>query len=155
MKLSFCVACGVSDLVKLEHHHLIPRSKGGSDEDSNLITLCHACHGRAHGFERQNIAALTKAALAAAKARGVKLGGDPKNLEGVRALGTVASAKVRGAKANMRAQDVAPIIRELQSAGASLRRIADELTARGIPTAQGGETWTATGVKRVVERAAA
>lgn len=25
-------------------HHLIPRQKGGSNELSNLITLCHACH---------------------------------------------------------------------------------------------------------------
>lgn len=34
---------------KLEVHHIIFRSQGGSDEDSNLITLCHTCHKDLHG----------------------------------------------------------------------------------------------------------
>ena len=95
--------------------------------------------------EGKMIGERTKAALAAAKARGVRLGGDPRNLDGVRERGAVASAKARGEKADRRAQDVMPIVLELQSAGASLRRIADELTARGIPTARGGQIWTAGG----------
>lgn len=33
---------------KLEVHHIIFRSQGGSDEESNLITLCHACHKALH-----------------------------------------------------------------------------------------------------------
>ena len=33
---------------KLEVHHIIFRSKGGSDEESNLITLCHTCHKALH-----------------------------------------------------------------------------------------------------------
>ena len=33
---------------KLEVHHIIFRSKGGSDEESNLITLCHTCHKTLH-----------------------------------------------------------------------------------------------------------
>ena len=33
---------------KLEAHHIIFRSQGGSDEDSNLITLCHTCHKNLH-----------------------------------------------------------------------------------------------------------
>lgn len=33
---------------KLEVHHIIYRSNGGSDEESNLITLCHTCHQDAH-----------------------------------------------------------------------------------------------------------
>lgn len=33
---------------KLEVHHIIFRSQGGSDEDSNLITLCHTCHKDLH-----------------------------------------------------------------------------------------------------------
>lgn len=27
-------------------HHLVPRRDGGSDADSNLAALCHACHSR-------------------------------------------------------------------------------------------------------------
>lgn len=33
---------------KLEVHHIIFRSKGGSDEQDNLITLCHTCHKDLH-----------------------------------------------------------------------------------------------------------
>ena len=33
---------------KLEVHHIVFRSQGGSDEESNLITLCHTCHKNLH-----------------------------------------------------------------------------------------------------------
>ena len=33
---------------KLEVHHVIFRSNGGSDEQENLITLCHTCHKALH-----------------------------------------------------------------------------------------------------------
>ena len=33
---------------KLEVHHIIYRSNGGSNEESNLITLCHTCHQNVH-----------------------------------------------------------------------------------------------------------
>ena len=33
---------------KLEVHHILFRSQGGSDEKSNLITLCHTCHKDLH-----------------------------------------------------------------------------------------------------------
>ena len=33
---------------KLEVHHIIFKSQGGSDEESNLITLCHTCHKNLH-----------------------------------------------------------------------------------------------------------
>lgn len=89
----------------------------------------------------------TKAALKAAKARGVTLGGfrgyipDPK---------TAATAKASAA--NGRASCLAPIVSEIQDAGAtSLRQIADALNARGIPTPR-GSTWSAVQVKRVIER---
>lgn len=36
---------------KLEVHHIIFRSQGGSDEESNLITLCHTCHRDLHSGE--------------------------------------------------------------------------------------------------------
>ena len=33
---------------KLEVHHIIYKSNGGSNEESNLITLCHTCHKDVH-----------------------------------------------------------------------------------------------------------
>lgn len=103
--------------------------------------------------EREMISARTKAALQAAKARGKRLGGDRGNFAEVRALGPAVSVAARAAKADERAALVAPIVKELQAAGASLRTIAANLNERGIPTPRGGE-WSAVQVKRVVERAA-
>lgn len=34
--------------VRLDVHHIIFKSKGGSDEQENLITLCHNCHTKLH-----------------------------------------------------------------------------------------------------------
>ena len=73
MKLDFCVACGNKDA--LHHHHLVARADGGSDGDTNLITLCAECHGKIHGMKwRNNHVDLVRAGLARAKARGVRLG---------------------------------------------------------------------------------
>ncbi len=67
--------------------------------------------------EREMISARTKAALAAAKARGVVLG-TPANLKHGD-LGTRRSAEARSAKADARARDLAPVVEELQVAGAT------------------------------------
>jgi len=75
MRLTFCVACGTTD--DLQHHHLVTRAEGGSDDVTNLITLCTACHNKVHSRQvngAYNHSQLTKAALAAAKARGQVLG---------------------------------------------------------------------------------
>lgn len=37
----------------LEVHHIIPRSKGGTDDPKNLITLCQRCHAKKHGFKHR------------------------------------------------------------------------------------------------------
>lgn len=84
------------------------------------------------------ISARTKAALAAAKARHVKLGGDRGNFAAIASLGPAASRAVRSEKASKRAADMLPVIRELRAGGTSLRKIAAELTARGIPAPRGG-----------------
>jgi DNA invertase Pin-like site-specific DNA recombinase len=102
--------------------------------------------------ERKMISARTKAALAAAKARGAKLGGD-------RGVTPSAKAQAKGraamrAKADGRAFDLMPIIAELRAGGAtSLRELAAGLNARGIPTARGG-AWSAIQVSRVLTRPA-
>lgn len=35
---------------RLDPHHLVPRSRGGSDDDANLVTLCRAHHDAVHGW---------------------------------------------------------------------------------------------------------
>jgi DNA invertase Pin-like site-specific DNA recombinase len=103
--------------------------------------------------EAAMISARTKAALAAAKARGVKLGGDRGNIRAIAAEGRRTASQRRAANADRRAADVAPVILELKAAGTSLRGIAAALVARGIPTAQGG-VWSAVQVSRILARGA-
>ena len=96
------------------------------------------------------ISARTKAALAAAKRRGVKLGGD---------RGGRLTAKARAAgravqRQRARSRALVPTIKELQEVGCtSLRAIAAALEARGVPAARGGK-WTAVQVSRLLEVAA-
>lgn len=44
-----CVSCSVTVKSRdADVHHLLPRSMGGSDELSNLVTLCDGCHAAHH-----------------------------------------------------------------------------------------------------------
>jgi DNA invertase Pin-like site-specific DNA recombinase len=96
--------------------------------------------------EREMISDRTKAALAAAKARGKKLG-NPK----------LAEARKRAVQGNKSAaaryaENVLPVIREIRASGVqSLRGVARSLAARGIKTARGGE-WTAVQVGDILRR---
>ncbi len=107
--------------------------------------------------ERKMISARTKAALAAAKANGVKLGGRRYKEDGsIVKLDHAAIASGRAAKtamASARAADLAPIIADLKATGAvTLRQLAAGLNDRGIPTARGGQ-WSAVQIQRVLARA--
>jgi hypothetical protein len=42
-----CAVCGAVDY--LEFHHIVEKSKGGSDDFDNLILLCACCHAAVHG----------------------------------------------------------------------------------------------------------
>jgi len=102
--------------------------------------------------EASMISARTKAALEAAKARGVALGGQRGSLErmaSMAAKGTQISGTVRQATAAKRREDLLPVIEDLKAKGASsLRAIADGLNGAGLTTAR-GKQWTATQVMRV------
>jgi DNA invertase Pin-like site-specific DNA recombinase len=100
--------------------------------------------------EREAISARTKAALDAARRRGMQLGNPTHLNRSARRLGTMASASVRRARAAQRATDLAPIIAELrQSGAASLRALAHGLNGQGVPASRGG-VWTAAQVRRLL-----
>jgi DNA invertase Pin-like site-specific DNA recombinase len=118
-------------------------------------------------LEAGMISARTKAALAAAKGRGKKLGGRHRKIVGQDDRGRAiyadvanGSPKARAAgtrvmqeRATARAADIGPTVKALQAAGkTSLREIAAGLNEQGIPTARGGGIWSAVQVARVLQR---
>lgn len=102
--------------------------------------------------EGRCISERTKLALAAARKRGVVLGGDRGSLQLVAKSGAIKSAQVRREAAVRRAADIAPIIELLRREGRSFQQVAHELTLRNVPSARGGK-WTASQVWRVARMA--
>ena len=119
--------------------------------DANNLTI-HILAAMAE-HEAAMISARTKAALAAAKARGTKqIGGHRGHwyIKTLAAQGHAAGLKVRQDKAAERKADWLPAIEDIKASGvATLLGIAAELNARGFTTARGGQ-WTATAVSRVL-----
>jgi DNA invertase Pin-like site-specific DNA recombinase len=99
--------------------------------------------------EAAMISARTKAALQAARARGVRLGA-PVGAD------TSASARAaRSAKARNKAQNLVAIIRDIERSGInSLAGVAKALEARGIKTPSGNMNWQPTQVARIKSLAA-
>lgn len=93
--------------------------------------------------ERTFISERTKAALKAAKERGVVLGGmrDP----------LMKRNAVMKEKADDFARSISPIIKSMRTSGETLAAIADALNQSGKTTPRGGQ-WTSTAVKRVIDR---
>lgn len=97
--------------------------------------------------EAELISARTKAALAARKARGLKLG-QPQNL--------TAAARQRGARITQQRavaamQPAAAYTAQLRAQGMTLREIAAQLDKNGFKTRLGGR-WQPTQVKRLLDR---
>jgi len=120
--------------------------------DANELTI-HIFASLAQ-HERKVISQRTTRALQAAKARGTVLG----NPNGARALqragkGNTAALEEVKARADRHAQDVLPIIDDIRSAdgAAGLRKIAEELNARGILTARQRQ-WYPTTVRNLLAR---
>ena len=105
----------------------------GADTDPFLLHIYAALAEK----ERAMISRRTKDALAAAKARGVALGGMRDK------------SRELHAEAKERAEALRPILAEL--AGCSANAIAAELNARKVPTPKGGP-WSAVTVIRVQRR---
>jgi DNA invertase Pin-like site-specific DNA recombinase len=114
----------------------------GADADPFMLHLYAALAEK----ERALISARTKAALAAKKAQGVKLG-NPRA-----AAAAVKAHAANRAGADQFAANVLPILREIQASGlTTLRDLAGALNARGIRTARGG-AWHSSTVRNLLMR---
>jgi len=118
-----CAACGAAE--NLQAHHLIPRSLGGSDEETNLITLCAACHAKAHNLKSSGWSnELTRKALQAKKSRGERVGHIP--------FGKRLAADGIHLEDDQTEQAVIETARVMRQEGMSLRKIAAELNGQGF-----------------------
>jgi DNA invertase Pin-like site-specific DNA recombinase len=116
----------------------------GTDNDPFVLHLYAALAEK----ERRLISERTKAGLAAARARGVRLG-NPRLAE-IRAVVNARTA----AQADAFAETVRPHIGTAVVQGArTLREIAERLNANGVPTARGGR-WEAATVRNILRRVA-
>ncbi len=103
--------------------------------------------------EAKAISDRTKAALAAAKARGTQLGGLRWDITAVGEKGRKAALETRQEKASKYRADIMPIIEEHQRQGIdTLAGIAEALNADGTPAPRGGQ-WSAVQVKRILDAA--
>lgn len=97
-------------------------------------------------FEARRISQRTKAGLAVAKTRGVKLGG----ARG----GQLAANQARREQAVEAAERLRGILAPMAAAGASLPAMAAALEAAGVKTTTGKASWAPMQVKRALERLA-
>lgn len=103
--------------------------------------------------EREAISKRTKEALAAAKARGARLG-NPNGAAALRraARGNEASVRSIRAHADAHASNLQPVISALSAEGiTSLASVADALNARGMLTPRGGR-WHKSSVRNLLGR---
>lgn len=104
-------------------------------------------------LRRARVSKKIKAALAAAKARGVKLG-NPNGAEALRraARGNAAGIRAIKTRADEQARALAPLIETLRAEGfRSLGALADELNRRRVATPRGGK-WYKTSVRNLLNR---
>ena len=94
--------------------------------------------------EREFISARTKAGLAAAKARGVVLGGVRENQERARA--------VQRAKADAKAEQLRGVLESFTMSTKTLQEMAEALMAASIKTPSGKTSWQPTQVARMMKR---
>jgi DNA invertase Pin-like site-specific DNA recombinase len=139
------------DRLSRDAHFLLGLDKAGVDfvavDMPNANRLTVGIMAVVAEEERRMISARTRAALAAAKARGANLGG----WRGGPVVDHTEGTAARRQRAQAFARGVGPLVAELRAAGRSLRQIAAELTAREIKTSRGGG-WSADAVARVLRR---
>jgi DNA invertase Pin-like site-specific DNA recombinase len=141
------------DRLSRDAHFLLGLEKAGVDfvatdmPSANRLTV--GIMALVADEERRMIADRTRRALAAAKARGVKLGG----WKGGPVVDGKLGAEARHRQAAAFAARLEPTIADMRGRGLSLRQMAAELIAQGIETPRGGQ-WSACAVRNVLQRLA-
>ena len=131
-----CFECG-SDADHM--HHVVPKSLGGT----MTVPLCVRCHGKCHGG-RMTTPSLTRDAMAAKRRAGERVGTVPLGWSLDRDGVTLVPVEHELA--------IVERIRAARAAGRTMRAIAAELTADGIPTKRGNTVWSHATIQSVLLR---
>lgn len=149
-------AAVVERMVAKRRGRIVSTAGEGTDGDDPTSILLRRIVDAFSEHERLVIAARTRAALKAKARKGERVGPLP--------LGYVADRPAR----HLRPDDAAPAmlvpveeelavvarIQAAREAGRSMRAIAEELTAAGIPTKTGQASWSHSTVQRILQRCA-
>lgn len=144
------------DRLSRDAHFLIGLEKAGVDfvacdnPKANRLTI--GILALVAQQERESISERTKAALAAAKARGTRLG-NPQGAAHLKGRGNAEAAKAVAEGAKAFAVRIEPVLTGIRERGiSSANGIAREMNRLQVPTARKG-TWTARSVLNVLKRA--
>ena len=157
MKTEHCAVCGCEDKKVLVNHHVMPRVMGGSDDETNLLTVCNICHGKLHGkFEDKEWSnehnELIKEGMKKAKERGSKFGRSSPNYvatERVKRHEKKVSEKCK-ADSEEQAKAVEAAINDQPEGLILLVTICRTLESLGILTVTGKSKWDTNTVKNLI-----
>jgi hypothetical protein len=134
-----CFECGET----ADHeHHVVPRSRGGT----RTVPLCIRCHGLAHD-RLMGSSQLTRAALAAKKAKGERTGGVPTGFKLADDGKTLAP--------DSHEQEAIAFMRVLRAHGLSYAAIGAQLESRGFRPRGAAGRWHAMTIMRALKNAGA
>jgi hypothetical protein len=140
-----CVVCGTAD--NLNQHHLIPRSLGGSDEESNLLTLCGPCHAKVHQVSADwRHSELIRKAINAKRSRN--------EFTGTANFGYCIASDNKTLIEDANEQKIIAIIYKCREGDMSLRAIVSRLNEQGTKS-RSGKPLGVTQVARIVNAKAA
>ena len=136
------MTCFECDALAAHHHHVVPRSRGGT----RTVPLCETCHALAHGLGDAtwtDHARLTQRALAEKKKKGERIGRVPYGFQ-------LAEDGVRLERCESE-QIVIAACQELSAKGWSLAAIGEEMESRGLTPREG--RWHAVKIWRILRSA--
>lgn len=134
-----CFECDSTE--NIEHHHVVPRSLGGT----RTIPLCSSCHSKVHDRKETTISKLIQTDMDAKRTRSEWLGGHAPYGYAIDADGV----KLIPVKSELKHLNY--MIR-LSNEGLSYREIARRLERRKVPTKQGNCRWWGSTVNKVLTR---
>ena len=142
------------DRLARDAHFLLGLERGGVDficcdmPSANRLTI--GILALVAEEEARMISARTKAALAAAKVRGVRLG----NPAGIAAIPPGSGPRAWSEQADAFAVKLLPMVNAMRAQGRTLQQIGHALDQMGVPARRGGR-WAPTQVARVLARSSA